>query len=326
VQVNPFSYKDQTSSSKEFAKLENKLKKGWDKQTNLPDKFQENWELIQAHLNYGFNTPHGMAMACDSLYCAYLKTKYPYEYFTVAFNKYKDNLETTAKLKEELKYFKIAIRLPKFKKSRSEYSFNKKEKCIYKGVSSISNMGVEIGDELHSLKKTEYFYDLIDSIKTHKILNKKQLDILIKLDFFDTYGTSKALLKIAEQNYSSKKDNKLIEDQLCLFDILNINPVADIEKEILSKNKDNFSYIEKIDFELEYYGYIESLLETNKNLIYVLEIIPLYSKKKGKLWSYLIDYVSLRGYKKVKILVDAKFSLHHAVIFQLLNFLFSFAL
>lgn len=307
-------------SSKEFVKLESKLQKGWNKQTKLPEKFKESWELIQSHLNYGFNTPHGMAMACDSLYCAYLKTKYPYEYYTVAFNKYKDNLETTAKLKEELKSFNIELRLPKFKKSKSEYHFNKKEKCIYKGISSILSIGEEIGDKLHSIKKTDCFYDLINSIKQQKILNKKQLEILTKLDFFDIYGNSKALLKIIELNYYGKKDSKVIDDQISIFNILNINPIIDIEKDILNKNKDEFTYIEKISFELEYYGYIESILPTKKNLIYITEIVPLYSKKKNKLWSYLVNYESLKGNKKLKIIIEEqKYKMNPVYKGQIIN-------
>jgi len=86
---------------------------------------------------------------------------------------------------------------PRFGLSRSGFFFDKENGVIYKGVDSIKSIGEGIGDALYALKDNMYysFTDLLYDIKSKvKILKKDQLDILIKLNFFEKYGNQNKLL------------------------------------------------------------------------------------------------------------------------------------
>lgn len=96
---------------------------------------------------------------------------------------------------------------PKFGISRSGYLFDKDKKVIAKGLTSIKYMNKNIADQLYKLSKdiplnnTTYKYSFIDlliDINNKTNLNSRQLDILIRIDFFSDFGNQRELLKIVE--------------------------------------------------------------------------------------------------------------------------------
>lgn len=175
---------------KDFKDLEERIKKQWIINTGKIDMFQETWDMIQGCLSYGFCSAHAVAVAYDCLYCAYLKSHYPLEYYTVVLNQYRDDKEKTTRLNEECEYYHIKISSPKFRYSQNEYLIDKSTNSIYKGLASIKDIGKNNGDELFTLKDNTYptFIHLLKDIKEKTKVNSKQLDILIKLDFFSEFG------------------------------------------------------------------------------------------------------------------------------------------
>lgn len=198
---------------KELEELKTKLKKGWIKVVGKEEGFDETWKVIENASHYSFNASHSLSYAYDSLYCAYLKSHYPLEYYTVALNEYEDDTERTARLTKEMEYFNIEIKNPKFRYSKSEYFLDKKSNSIYKGIKSIKNLNKNAGELLYSLKDNNYnsFVELLVDIG--KKINSKQMTILISLDFFSEFGGVQKLLKVYEfyQTFYSKK--QLLKDR-----------------------------------------------------------------------------------------------------------------
>lgn len=106
---------------------------------------------------------------------------------------------------------KVVIHRPTFGKSKGGYTFDEKEYAIYKGVSSIKTLSVGSADELYELSKKEQyqnlehkdvfekrilFYELIKDCMQNTRLNKSQLLVLIKLNFFEAFGPDKTLIEI----------------------------------------------------------------------------------------------------------------------------------
>ena len=202
--------------TEELEELKGKLLKGWIRNVGREEGFKETWQVIEDASRYSFNASHSLSVGLDSLYGAYLKSHYPLEYYTVAFNYYKDDIERTGKLTEELKHFGIKIESPKFGYAKGEYFFNKETNCIYKGVGCIKNLNSKVGDDLYELgngrtKLYKDFADVLEDLKTKTSINSRQLDILIKIGYFEEYGKTQKLLKIVELFegiYSKKQFNK----------------------------------------------------------------------------------------------------------------------
>lgn len=185
----------------DFEKLEVRLRENWIKQTGSEDMFDETWDMIQGCMAYGFASPHAAATSLDMCYGAYLKVNYPYEYMTVCLNNYADDAGRTAKLKKELNYFGIKLGSIKFGMSKAEYSYDKEQGIISKGIGSIKYLNSTVANELYDLSVNKNYFsfiDLLHDIADQTSCNSKQLDILIRLDYFADFGEINELLFIAE--------------------------------------------------------------------------------------------------------------------------------
>lgn len=141
---------------------------------------------------------HAAATSLDMCYGAYLKVNYPLEYYKVCLDNYADDEVRTKKLINELKYFGIKFETVKFRHSTSNHMYDRKTNTIYKGLSSIKFISASIGDELYTLKDNSYdnFTALLIDITNNTSVNTKQLDILIKSDFFSEFGNVNKLLNV----------------------------------------------------------------------------------------------------------------------------------
>lgn len=157
------------------------------------------------------NASHSLSYAYDSLYCAYLKSHYPLQYYTTTFNLYDGDIDRTTKLTEELKYFGIELKQPKFRFARSGYTMDKENNTIYKGLSSIKFLNETVAEELYQLKDNQYntFIDLLIDLENTSI-NSRQLSILCKVNYFSEFGKRKKLLDTIEifNNIYGKKQFK----------------------------------------------------------------------------------------------------------------------
>ncbi len=196
----------------ELRVLKEKLKNSWIKIVGEEKGFDETWQVVEDASHYSFNASHSLSYAYDSLYGAYLKAHYPLEYYSVAFTLYEDDIERTARLTEELKYFGIKLENPKFRYARAGYFIDRENNAIYKGVSSIKYLNKNVAEDLYQLKDNEYptFMDLLIDLKNINI-NSRQLDILVRLDYFSEFGKRKKLLdiiKIFNSIYGKKQFKK----------------------------------------------------------------------------------------------------------------------
>ena len=126
--------------------------------------------------------------------CAYLRYYHPREFITAYLNNANndDDINMGTQLAEQLK---IEIRPIKFRHSTAKYSCD--DVAIYKGIESIKFLNTQVADELYELKDKQFssFVDLLD-VLTSTSIDSRQLEILIKLNFFSEFGDVNTLLKI----------------------------------------------------------------------------------------------------------------------------------
>lgn len=192
----------------DFESLESRIKKKWIENTGSEKMFKETWALIQSCISYGFAAPHAAATSLDMCYGAYLKVNYPLEYYKVCLDNYADDEVRTKKLTEELKYFGIRLKQVKFRHSKSDHMYDRETNTIYKGLTSIKYISASLGDELYALKENRYdtFTSLLLDLAEKTSINSRQLEILIKSDFFSEFGNVRKLMTISSlfQNFYDK--------------------------------------------------------------------------------------------------------------------------
>ena len=267
------------------------------------------------------NCSHSLSYAYDSLYGAYLKSHYPLEYYTVVLNYYNNDSERTTKLNKELSYFNISLNRPKFRYSKVDYFMDKKTNTIYKGTGSIKFLNKEASDYLYTLKDETYptFTSLLTKIEEDKKINSRQMEILIKLQYFEEFGKNKKLLEIYsrfKKLYGRKQltKEKLADYKLSVEDIKEnfeketekqyiginyLNILEEMEKKILDEN---IPLGEQVTFELEMIGYINAIYDVDKRICFVTSlntkyspVVTLYSLGSGK---YTTCKISKQKFKK----------------------------
>ena len=154
-------------------------------------------KIIEDSSSYQFGKNHSTGYSMIGYYCAMLRYYYPLEFTTSYLNNAKNdedliNGENLAKLKN------IKIKQPKFRYSRADYFMDKQTNSIYKGISSIKYLNTQVGELLYSLRDNQYnsFVDLL--IDINKKINRRQMEILIKLDYFSEFGKSSKLIQVYE--------------------------------------------------------------------------------------------------------------------------------
>ena len=331
-------------TSQEIEELHTKLLSNWIEKVGTDDGFLQSWEVVENNAKYSFNASHSISVALDSLYGAYLKVNYPLEYYKVVLDVYGDDMIRTNKLVNELPYFNILLKPIKFRYSESHHTIDKSNNTIYKGISSIKHISQTLGGELYQLKDNKYnnFIDLLYDIKNKVTCNTKELDILIKLNFFEEFGKTKKLLDFIPYFnglYKAKvvnigKFDEQIESIIEKYSRSTGKQFRDLDnKEILleiwnSIPNEDISIIDKITYEKEYLGYISYtnpqidkryIMVTNLDTKYSPKFIgyclnngkteefKVYAKKKGKGMSGVMYYKD-NPFKDGDILLANKFN------------------
>lgn len=326
----------------ELEELRLELKDGWITKLGNENGFEGTWQVVNDAARYSFNASHSLSVAIDSIYGAYLKSHYPLDYFAVALSLYEDDLTRSGKLSKELSHWNIKLKPIKFKQSSGGYTVNYDTKEIYKSISSIKYLNKTVGDQLYELGKTtkaENFIQLLKEINVETSLNMRQLEILIKLNFFSDYGTPKQLLVITDifeelkkgaaasisktkidklnQKYGNEFEAYLKEyatDKGKSGNILKSYKIKDIgsllnkyNEWIISTYYPDFTIKEKIEFQKEVFGYVDlSTGDPNdRRKLVILDVKPMKSKY-NKIWVYILETQSLGSGKKSSLSVYPK--------------------
>jgi len=310
----------------ELIELKTKLINGFKAKTNEVDKFNEVWQVVEDAANYSFNASHSLSVAYDSLYQAYLKANYTIEYFTVCLNIFKEDLEKTNRIIDELDHFNIKLFSVDFEHCNDDYSFDKETQTIYRSVLSIKGFGekTNISYIINKLNKNKFddFIDLLNALIENG-LQQSKINILIKLNFFKKFGDINYLLEVsriynlynttkilskekiekANLNIEIVKKHFKKETEKSYSDIeSNVNFIKDICIDIKYENSD---IIDIIQYEMLYYDMITSTFKISKSVYYVQDIlgkksktIKCYNLKTGKTIMFKLDYRVIFNSKK----------------------------
>lgn len=250
-------------------------------------------DIILAASSYAFSWNHSDAYSCIGYICGFLRHYYPLEFLTAAFNIFTDKEEKIVAITKYANKVGVKILPPKFRYSRSGYQMDKETNSIYKGLESIKYMNSDVSEKLYELKDQQFdsFVDLLSIFPG----NTRQREILIKLGFFEEFGKTKKLLKIAElyDTYHGKKILK--KEKLTL-------PIELIEKHMTSSTEKQYRFTPegmdtllaelceqvpdvdiplqtRLQAELEYLGYVSYCDPSRPNTAVVMDVNCKYTPK-----------------------------------------------
>lgn len=280
---------------KELKELKEKLLAGWIHHTGKEEGFEKTWDIVEAFSKYAFNASHAYSYAYDSVYGAYLKANYPYEFYSVMMQHLSekgDKDKVTAYKQEMQQAFGIKNGDYKFGLDNREFSIDREHGCINPSLMSIKSFSQTIADILYRIgkKKYENFIDLLEDLQIEGIAESRIID-LINMSYFSDFGSISYLVSALEYFklfYKNKKylqqckketmfQNKIdfdiirkhcdsetvkmflkMDSKAILKDLISkIDNVKDSFKEIIKKRLDVLGYIDIID--KKYAGYCVAL-------------------------------------------------------------------
>ena len=299
-------------------------------------------QIILDASSYAFSWNHSDPYSCIGYICGYLRYYYPTEFLTAALNIFADNMDKTAEIVKYAAKISINVSNPKWGISRETYSCDAGQRKIAKGLSSIKYMSAKLAEEMYAVahsKTYNSFVDVLYDLYENTSIDSRQLDILIKIDFFSDFGNQRELLRINDlfsetfKKGEAKQIKKEIVDGTPLasivqkysvgvtksgneaksYTLLDIHSILrESEAVIKAAQMPDLSDIIKVrnfyDM-LGYLGYISGKPEDRRKL-YVTNVHPLRRRSDNKQFGYSVSTKSIGSG------VEAKFTVSNSTFFK----------
>lgn len=239
------------------------------------------WTIIDDSTQYSFNSSHAYSVALDGLYCAYLKSSYPFEFYEVLLQVYSSKGQkdkVTALKKEMAEAFGIQEGKYKWGADNRKFVASPENHCIYPSLLSIKGLSQGCANDLYRLAqehKNIDFYQLWKEMKAVRSLNSGKIEILIKIGYFEDFGSVTKLEKfmqaievLYERTQFKKADvpdeyRTIIQkysdttDQLKVY--RNFNFEAALEEVWNTLKEEKLPLNKRLKYELDYLGYPQTI-------------------------------------------------------------------
>lgn len=284
------------------------------------------WKIIDDSTSYSFNSSHAYCMALDSLYGAWQKANYPYEFYEVLLQVFseKGKKDKVAILKQEMREgFGISEGDYRWGNDNRRFVADKENKAINPALVSIKGLSQGLANDLYKISrdfKSDNFYDVWKRVNELKTSNSAKIDILIRINYFEEFGSINKLLKFVElvdlfyKRSQFKKSEEIVQKYKSIIEKFSEDETDKLYKNFdyekaLSYIWDNFKDIkttqkEMIAYELEYLGYVKTIMpELPADYAVVISIDGKYSNKNVTLYRIndgTSEVVKVKG-KKLKI-------------------------
>ena len=290
-------------------------------------------KVIEDASEYSFGYNHATEYSLIGYLCAYLRCYYPCEFITAYLNNAanEDDVINGTTLAAE---YGFKVTPPRFGASRDVFYFNKEKKEIAKGLTSVKYMSAALANELYDIYdevKGKPFMEVLKALSKTSI-DTRQLDILIKIGYFEEFGNMGELLKLVQvysffKNGTAKSVSKskvvgfltdIILDyatdkgvkgnELKSYTITDMDGLlAACEEQIRKSNIPDLTLKVKIQNSIDYLGYvgIQTGLPEDRRKLLITEVFPMRGKN-GAPWGYKVNTQSLGTGKQSSLTIPAR--------------------
>lgn len=252
------------------------------------------WTILNDSASYSFNASHSLAYTYDSLYCAYLKSHYPFEFYSVILTIYseKGEKDRVCEIIREMKEaFNIELGDYLFGTDNSIFSIDKQNNLIFPNLKALKGIGKDTPTELIKIPTNiDNFIDLLFYIFDNIKIKKNEIELLIKINYFKQYGSRKKLL----QTFALFKE---------IYSKANIQKTKDKKRDKLKELEQNipnveFNTLTLIKMDLEFLGNSKIYIPTLKENSYVVISKSIVNT------SYVIDLFNIRTREIIKVYLN----------------------
>lgn len=290
-------------------------------------------KVIEDASEYSFGYNHATEYSLIGYLCAYLRCYYPCEFITAYLNNAanEDDVINGTSLAHE---YGFRVTPPRFGASRDVFYFNKEKKEIAKGLTSVKYMSAALANELYDIYdevKGKPFMEVLKALSKTSI-DTRQLDILIKIGYFEEFGNMGELLKLVQvysffKNGTAKSVSKskvvgfltdIISDyatdkgvkgnELKSYTITDMDGLlAACEEQIRKSNVPDLTLKVKIQNSIEYLGYvgIQTGLPEDRRKLLITEVFPMRGQN-GVPWGYKVNTQSLGTGKQSSLTIPVR--------------------
>ena len=298
------------------------------------EEAKEFLQILEDSAAYQFGYNHSVAYCMLGYLCAYYRYYHPLEFITSFLNN-AANEDDIASGTAYANRIGIQVTMPKWGVSRDEYAFDSEKNVIAKGLSSVKYMSSGLADELYAMahgKTYTRFTDVLYDLDSMTSINSRQLDILIKIDFFTDFGNQRELLRITDmfsETFRKGEAKKIAKDRVdgtplepivkkyatgvtkngqfakayTLLDVKSI--LYGVEDAVKAAKMEDLSDLVKMRNFADVMGYAgyTSGKEEDRRKLYVQDIFPVKRKKDGKQFGWNIVTRSIGSGKEAKMTV-----------------------
>ena len=299
------------------------------------------------------NCSHSYCVAEDSLYCAYLKTNYPLEFYECFLRilSEKGSKDRMAAVKEEAEnYFGIRFPPYRFGQDNRNFVLDHNTNSIQNALPAVKNVSQKFANDLYEcgqLHPKSFMFIL--KWLAERGYHKATVMPLIKIDYFQQFGNVVELLRIQElfdffkEGTAKSVAKEKLSDPLLYeivarhatgttkagkeaksFTITDMDGLlGDVEQLIFSTGFKDLDMKTKMQVQQEILGYVE--LTTNKEedrrKLLVMDIYPLVSKRTGEAWAYAASTRSVGSGKTSRLTIRT--NVFHWTPFKKGDFIFA---
>ena len=211
------------------------------------DVATELFDEMESFAKYAFNKSHAAAYAVISYRTAYLKCKYPKEYYASLITSVLGNVGKIIEYIEECEKLGIKVLPPDV--NHSDVNFSVEENSVRFGLLALKNVGRNfISAIVNERMQNGQFKDFDDFLYRLKgsDMNKRQLEALIKGGVFDSFGKTRLQLFAVYEDALNAMQRISKSTQNGQLDIMQFLSAEEVEETI-----PKIDYPEPIEFDIK---------------------------------------------------------------------------
>ena len=298
----------------------------------------EVWQILEDSSQYSFNASHSYCVAIDSLYCAYLKTYYPlqfYETFLRVMEDKGDKERMNAGKAEAEDYFKITFPPFRYGQDNRAITADLQNRSITNSLSSIKGFSADLGSLFYECSQVEpdSFIGALKWLDAHSVKSAR-VQPLINIDYFSRFGNVPTLNRILSlfdlfkqgnaktikkekvagtvleqilEKHGTGKNSKGVE--LKSFTITDMDGLLqECEACVVSLNLADLPLKVKMANQLDILGYVDLTTnrEEDRRKLVVTDLVPLKGKNDNGVWAYAVFTKSVGSGKTARLTLRSK--------------------
>lgn len=250
-----------------MAKMKDKMISGAEEKSGIPrDLMEKFWKQLEDFAAYCFNKSHAACYALIAYWTAYLKAHYPAAFMAAVMTSDYDDTDRLAIEIAECKHMGIQVLPPDINESFHEFAVvpdpadpDNRKAPIRFGMNAIKNVGTGAVEEIIRARSEDGAFSGLEDYLSKvnpRIVNRKNVESLIKAGAFDRFGDRSDLLHNLDMMlaYANRLQREANSGQTDLFGNLVGDAATAVPKLALEKAAEVFSPREQLIWERELLG------------------------------------------------------------------------